>query len=114
MKKLVLLLFVLAACARAPIVNVQEEDKRLGQLSKEDAERRLLETTEELVLLDSKISAAELRRDRLEISKSNGGSQEAAVIGLETELDSMREERGHLLHRQHVLEGRLREIEGSK
>ena len=107
-----LLLFLFSACSSSGVDVKKEDDAALTQLARGEAESRLAETRKELEDLDSRLRSAQARRDSLEIQASADVTRRNRVDAAEEEIAGLLAKQGILMHRQHVLEARLRELNG--
>lgn len=80
------------------------------RLNRADVETRLEDTVRELAQLDEQARSARSRRDNAQLKLGDDATKQAAYDGAEAELEAIRVKQGALLHRQHALEGRLREL----
>jgi hypothetical protein len=102
-----LLILLLGACSHAP---AGLEEAEIARLSLPEATARLEATVKEVRNVDERWKDAELRRDNYKLLASTDATKQNFVDGAEAEIDALRERRGRLAHRQHLLEGRLREL----
>ena len=111
MKRIFLLFCLLSGCSHAPATSSNaEQDTAIAQLSRSEADGQLAQTASELKDLDEKINTVGARRDNLQMQAGTDVNKQNAVDGAEAELGALQAKRAALLHRQHVLEGRLREL----
>lgn len=111
MKFLVLTSWIFCcACSHSAPTSPHQEDASLGQLNQSDAVTNLEDTLVELQKVDERIRSAQTRRDNYQLQAGSDVTKQSAVEGTEAELEALQTKRGALLHRQHVLEARLREL----
>ncbi len=79
-----------------------------------EADARMLETQKELDAVTEKLRTAESQLSRYELQAVDNTAKQDAVEGTRSEVSSLQSRRGALLHRQHLLEARLRELGWTK
>jgi hypothetical protein len=105
-----LVLLACSACSHSAADPRKGEDAALSQLPRAEAEARLADTLRDLSQVDEQLRSAQARRDNFELQASDDITRQNKVDAAEAELASLQTKRGALMHRQHVLEGRLREL----
>lgn len=106
-----LVLFLLCvACTHQSVDPRKEEDAAINLLGRPEAEIRLAETLKELSDVDQQLRSAEARRESNEAEATQNVDKQGAVVGSDAEISTLQAKRGAIMHRQHVLEGRLREL----
>jgi hypothetical protein len=100
----------LASCTHAPAEDHKADDAVIAQYTRGDAENQLARTMKDLDKVDEKIRTASSRRDNYQLQANSDPNKRSAVEGSEAELEALQTKRGNLLHRQHAIEARLREL----
>jgi chromosome segregation ATPase len=109
---LLLLLLFFVGCAHSSVSPAQE-DAQISQFSKPEAESRLTETQQELNEVAEKQRTAEALLGRYEFAAMENSARQDAVEGTRAEIEALQSKRAALIHRQHSLEARLRELSWS-
>jgi hypothetical protein len=108
-----LVLVCFSACSHAPPEsNVgRESNAAIAALGRPDASARLADTLLQLDKLDERLKVTRARRDNAQGQAANDVRKQSAVDGAEAELSAIQQQRSTLLHEQHVLEARIRELD---
>jgi len=108
----VLVLLHLSACSRAPseIDRRRQSDSEIATLDRAGLDSQLAATRKDLEALAEELVAARARRDSRQIQASTDLNKQNAVDGVEAEIESLQQRLSLLMHRQHSLEARGREL----
>lgn len=110
---LAVVLLSLSACSHGPSDAElrQKSDTEIASFDRGAVDSRLSATLKSLEALDAQLEAAYARRDSLQVQASTDVNKQNAVDGTEAEIAAIQQKRSKLLHEQHALEARLRELE---
>ena len=110
--RFLLALLLLSSCSHAPAESEYERVRatEIAGLNRHDVDTQLAEANAELTVVEDRLAITRARRDNLQGQASTDVNKQNAVEGAEAELATLQSRRGVLLHEQHLLEARSREL----